>query len=156
MWRTRYLPLGVGLIVLVIGTVWLVSDNSNPAAGVLVGAGLAIGVEGYRYLLDEARQDRERSEIADDANRKGLDETRRLLYMALSVSGSTYLGSAELGGSIANSLAHHSKRLTTEEAERLATQIATGGVVSDETVTNRIREQIQSITSELGDHPPAA
>jgi hypothetical protein len=75
--------------------------------------------------------------------------------MALSVSGSTYVGSADLAGSIANSLAHHSKRLTTKEAEALATAIATGGVVSDTTVTDRIREQIQSITAELGDPAPS-
>ena len=140
--------------MLVVGAAWLVRDDSNPDAAVLVGAGLAIGVEGYRFLVDEMRREREREETSAHWHRQGLDETRRLLYMSLSVSGSTYVGSVDLAVSIANSLAHHSKRLTTTEAERLPTAVVTGGVVSDMTVTDRIREQVQLITAELGDPAP--
>jgi hypothetical protein len=50
--------------VLVVGTAWLVLDDSNPVAAVLVGAGLAIGVEGYRFRVDEMRREREREETS--------------------------------------------------------------------------------------------
>jgi hypothetical protein len=151
MWFRKYVPLAVGVVVLVIGTTWLVFDDASPAAGVFVGAGLAIGVEGYRYVMDETRRERERIATAQHYERQDLEETRRLLYMALAVSDSTYVGSAELAGSIANSLAHHSKRLTEQDAERLARAIATAAVVSDTKVTDQIRAEIEAITAKLGD-----
>lgn len=133
--------LAVGFASLVAGMIVLGADGDGSVGGVLVGAGLVATVDGMRAV----RAGREK-------RRHDLDETRRLLYMALSVSHlGNYMGSPDAAGSVANALAHHSKRLTMEEAEKLAVQIATGKVVDDTTVTDRMRAEIRSITDELKD-----
>lgn len=79
----------------------------------------------------------------EDGTARDLDETRRLLYMAL-VAGKTKR--YNLAGTLINALRHHQGITDPDLEEQVVTQVE--GVDVDETWA---RSQINAITAELGE-----
>ena len=147
------MPLLIGIALLLLGIHYLDETGSRTVGAVLLGAGIAVAVEGYRSVLDEARRIRERKDAAEARRRQDLDETRRLLYMAISLQEGNYIGSPEIAGTVANALAHHSRKLSRKDAEALARGIATGQTPNLAYV-DLAQKIIDGITVELGDAAP--
>jgi hypothetical protein len=137
---TPYMRLAIGTFTLIAAIFVAAHTNGDRTIiGVLIGSGIVLWSDGWSDAVahrPKARQD--------------LDETRRTLYMALSVAGGSYQGSADLAGTVANALAHHSKKLSTEQAESLATRIVSASSADDQQMAE-IRSLIAEITKQLGD-----
>jgi hypothetical protein len=150
-WRcSSVVRLVVGVLALAGGGFWMWNDNRNPISGVLFGTGLVLAVEGWTAVDREIRD-----------GRKALDETRRVIYMALAAQANHQPTSHETAGTVANALAHHYRRFGTGEAESLAYMLADG---SEDTrmqwYIDELLGSLKDITDELRDRssrssPPA-
>jgi hypothetical protein len=115
------------------------STGQSSAGGFLLGAGLVSALE----LLNALRLSRE-------ARHRDRDDTRRLLYGAYCTAGRNADNNAwELGGTVANAVAHHWKGRSQAEARDLGERITRG-----QASQNELLQLIDEITKELGDAPP--
>ncbi len=92
----------------------------------------------------------ERKRDAAEANARrhnDLDETRRLLYMALIVGTTGESRGAELIGTIVNALAHHQSQVSSDEATKHIAAVVRGNAGNKS--EQWIRDQIKRITTEL-------
>ena len=81
-WLQSYWSALVLLIVAIVLLVWRV-----PTKEAVTGAGFALLGVALTHLVDRANERRREAVQAHEGRRRDLDETRRLLYMALIVEG---------------------------------------------------------------------
>jgi hypothetical protein len=131
------IPLGAfALIMLVVG--YFTTDEFAAVGWAAAGATVV--------RIVDVGQERGRARTAErEARRKGLDETRRLLYMA-TMTGAR--DSAELNATLVNALAHHGMGISDHVSLRILAKV--DGAPSRQ---EWIVEQIRRITDELGDWP---
>jgi len=84
----------------------------------------------------------------DECDRKDLDETRRLLYIALAGRYSDRHGVPTLIGTLVNALAHHNAALDATETMARLVAVVNG---DDPDADQWVDEQISRITSELNE-----
>lgn len=90
--------------------VLLVSSNDlSTAAGA---AGFALLGAAVVRFLDGMSKAAEEDEAREAQRRRDLDETRRMIYMALATIDSSIGGSVEAAGTVANVLAHHYRKFS--------------------------------------------
>jgi hypothetical protein len=77
-----------------------------------------------------------------------LDETRRVLYIAYAAAHGSYEHRADAAGTAAHALAHHSMRLTPEQARGLAVALTNQSGLST-AATEAILEEIAGISDEI-------
>jgi hypothetical protein len=89
-------------------------------------AAIATVIALFIALYVPSRQRRiEREDAARDAEHRDLDETRRLLFIALDASAAG-VASADLSGTLAHALARHSELLPADEATTLMAMLRSG------------------------------
>lgn len=118
----------------------------NPSKDAVVGAGFAFLGAAVTRGIDLAREHRTEAAQAEEVRRRDLDETRRVVYMALA---SQKTQRYELAATIVNALAHHQSAIDPDEAMRYVTAVVNGG--SEAALSEQwLRGQIQRISAELG------
>jgi hypothetical protein len=121
----------------------------RPSKDAVIAAGFALAGAAATRAIDVAHE-RRRDVAEADANRhRDLDETRRLLYMALVLGRARQHQGAELVATITNALAHHQSAVAGDEAVAHVTAVVRGdvGVESE----RWLEAQIERISQEL-DH----
>lgn len=106
-------------------------------------------------FLDGMSKAAEEDEAREAQRRRDLDETRRMIYMALATIDSSIGGSVEAAGTVANVLAHHYRKFTVEKATEVAKAIGYGA--SETGTIKTLQDVVREITKELGepvDPPP--
>jgi hypothetical protein len=119
----------------------------RPTRDALAAAGFAFLGAAVTRLVDIAKEGTDLARAQEARRREDLDDTRRLVYMALVASKTSH---PELVATIANALAHHGSGVDAQEAaERVASAIRRGGVAPSD--QEWLSAQIQRITAELGE-----
>ena len=121
----------------------------GPSEDAVVGAGFALAGAAATRAIDVAYERRRDAAEADANRRRDLDETRRLLYMALVVGRARQHQGAELVATIVNALVHHQSAIPVDEAVAHVAAVVRGGVGSES--ERWLEAQIERITHEL-DH----
>jgi hypothetical protein len=109
----RRYALATALAVILALGLWFTvkrdaADSTRTLGGLLIGAGVVA-------LIDVLTDFRTLQRAAEDARRRDLDETRRLLYIAIVKD--------ELGGTVMNALMHHSRTYNFSDALALALKV---------------------------------
>ena len=128
----------VALTFLVVG---------GPSKDALVGAGFALAGAAATRAIDVAHERRRDAAEADANRRRDLDETRRLLYMALVLGRARQHQGAELVATIINALIHHQSAVAGDEAVAHVAAVVRGDVGSES--ERWLEAQIERITHEL-------
>ncbi len=110
------------------------------------------------YAAGIAQERRRETADAVVTQRRDLDETRRLAYMALVARSPNH---PELVATVGNALAHHGLRVPFEEAPVHLATVVDGGPHAERPTAESptaesghwLRELVHRITNELGDSP---
>jgi hypothetical protein len=121
----------------------------GPSKDAVVGAGFALAGAAATRAIDVAHERRRDASEIDANRRRDLDETRRLLYMALVVGRARQHQGAELVATIVNALVHHQSAIPVDEAVAHVAAVVRGGVGSES--ERWLEAQIERITHDL-DH----
>jgi hypothetical protein len=121
----------------------------GPSKDALVGAGFALAGAAAARAIDVAHERRRDTAEAEANRRRDLDETRRLLYMALVVGRANQHQGAELAATIVNALAHHQSAVVVDEALGHVAAVVRGEIGGES--ERWLEEQIERITHDL-DH----
>jgi hypothetical protein len=97
----------------------------------------------YTALGRELERNARRQEMADETRSKDLDETRRLLYMALLVPRTAKY---ELAGTLVHALVHHQQ--VTEPVEQVIEKVL-AAIDGEADAQQWLRTQIDRLTDEL-------
>ena len=136
------LPLAlVAIVLLVLGAVL-----SAPASTAMVGAGSALAGAAATRIIDLDRERRIEAGQAEANRQRDLDETRRLVYMALAARRTERY---ELAATIVNALAHHGSAVDPDMAMRHVTAIVTDSPSETSQSEVWLRAQVDRITTEL-------
>jgi hypothetical protein len=122
--------------------------DASSAGYVFIGGGVVRALDG----IDRDHQNRQAARAAQE---RDWSETRRLLYASLVAMSVGETGNAEIAGTVANALAHHSKTLSMRAAEEFAISTMYGSVnpLVDADM-DLVRAEIRRLTDLLGDQPP--
>jgi len=138
-------PYSSALLLAGIAAV-LLAGGFATGATVVVGAGFASLGAAATKAVDVA-QERHRRAVEEDASRRrDLDETRRVIYMAL-LAGAT--NRYELAATIVNALAHHGLAVDSEAAKTHALAVVERGRDSGGESRRWLERQIERINAEL-------
>lgn len=121
----------------------------SPSKDAVVGAGFALAGAAATRAIDVAHERRRDAAEADANRRRDLDETRRLLYMALVMGRARQHQGAELVATIVNALIHHQSAIADDEAMAHIAAVVRGDIGSES--ERWLEAQIERITHEL-DH----
>ena len=135
-----------GLLLLIVAIVLL--SLRAPTKEAVTGAGFALLGVALAHLVDRANERRREAVQADEGRRRDLDETRRLLYMALIVGRTRQTPGAELIGTIVNALAHHQSAVNADQAAVHVAAVIHGDPEGES--ERWLQGQINRITAELG------
>jgi hypothetical protein len=142
-WLRSYWSALLLLIVAIVLLIW-----RAPTKEAVTGAGFALLGVALTHLVDRANERRREAVQAREARRRDLDETRRLLYMALVVGRTRQTPGAELIGTVVNALAHHQSAVNADQAAVHVAAVIHG---DPEGASERwLQGQINRITAELG------
>jgi hypothetical protein len=119
----------------------------GPSKDTLVGAGFALAGAAATRAIDVVHERRRDVAEADANRRRDLDETRRLLYMALVLGRARQHQGAELVATIINALIHHQSAVAGDEAVAHVAAVVRGDVGSES--ERWLEAQIERITHEL-------
>jgi hypothetical protein len=119
----------------------------GPSKDAVVGAGFALAGAAAARAIDVAHERKRDAAEADANRRRDLDETRRLLYVALVVGRARQHQGAELVATIVNALAHHQSAVAVDEAVTHVAAVMRGGIGSES--EHWLEAQIERITREL-------
>ena len=119
----------------------------SPSKDAVVGAGFALAGAAAARAIDVAHERRRDAAEAEANRRRDLDETRRLLYMALVVGRAKQHQGAELAATIANALVHHRSAVAVDEALGHVAAVVRGDIGGES--ERWLEVQIQQITLEL-------
>jgi hypothetical protein len=133
-------------LLLALGAVLL--SRSTPTKEALAGAGFALLGVALAHLVDRANERRREAAQAHEGRRRDLDETRRLLYMALIVGRTRQTPGAELIGTVVNALAHHQSAVNADQAAVHVAAVIHGDPEGES--ERWLQGQINRITAELG------
>ena len=140
--RLVWTRFAAGVIVIAAGIAWMLLGTNDAPPAVLLGAGIVLVVDG----LTVARDDRAR-------RMRDLDETRRVLYMALCAKAGAYPAGPETAGTVVNALAHHYGLLTAADAESLGQRIVSDSAGTREHMA-ALHDAIDQITEWRDDPAP--
>jgi hypothetical protein len=142
-WLRAYWTALLLLIVAIVLLVWRV-----PTKEAVTGAGFALLGVALVQLVDRANERRREAAQAHEGRRRDLDETRRLLYMALIVGRTRQDRGAELIGTVVNALVHHQSAVNADQAAVHVAAVIHGGPGGES--ERWLQGQIDRITAELG------
>jgi hypothetical protein len=133
--------------VLASAALFALSAAYSEERSALVGAGSALAGAAFTRVADLARERRAELAAADANRRRGLDETRRVAYMALLCQETNYY---EIAATAINALVHHGTAVSFNEAADNVTA-AVKGRRSRKAKTGRswLQGQIDQITAQL-------
>jgi hypothetical protein len=119
----------------------------GPSKEAVVGAGFALAGAAAARAIDVAHERKRDAAEADASRRRDLDETRRLLYMALVLGRASQHQGAELVATIVNALVHHQSAVAVDEAAVHVAAVVRGDTGSES--ERWLEAQIERITLEL-------
>jgi hypothetical protein len=134
-------PLGLAAVVFLV----LSAVLSAPGSTALVGAGSALAGVAAARIIDLEREHRAQAAQAEVRRQHDLDETRRIVYMALACRETERY---ELVVTIVNALAHHGSAVDPDQVMRHLISIITGGPDVDDSLA-WLRGEIGRLTTEL-------
>jgi hypothetical protein len=153
-WRSGLKPsirdprLWIGSVV-TGAALWLFLSAPDDAdlKGIYVASSIALGVAALPQAILALTEHAHEGAMREEQERKDLDETRRILLMALAI-GTAGEHRAEVAATTVNALAYHSSLLPPAEAQDILGQFHAGGDQQE-----RIQNLVDDLCIKLGDPP---